>query len=200
MIESGGARDLVPVPRSVPMWALALPVLVVVVAAATGVALITVGRSSRTPSVSPGLARVGGTAPAFTSWDLRGNKVNLADFKSHPVLITFWATWCTACQEELPTVQRIRDQYQSTGFSVLAVNYRETNNSRMSQYLAGLHVNLEAVIDPEGTIASAYGVDIGLPISVLLDGTGTVVQIWVGAVTSAALETAVGKVARPASP
>jgi thiol-disulfide isomerase/thioredoxin len=184
----------------VPKWALALPVLVVVVAAATGVALTTVGRSSRTPSVSPGLARVGGTAPAFTSWDLGGKKVSLADFKGHPVLITFWATWCTACQEELPTVQRIRDQYQSAGFSVLAVNYRETNNSRMSQYLAGLHVNLEAVIDPEGTIASAYGVDIGLPISVLLAGTGTVVQIWIGAVTSAALETAVGQVARPASP
>ncbi|HVC75440.1 MAG TPA: TlpA disulfide reductase family protein [Candidatus Micrarchaeaceae archaeon] len=200
MIESGEARDLVPVPRSVPKWALALPVLVVVVATVTGAALITLDRSSRTPSVSPGLARVGGTAPDFTSWDLSGKKVSLADFKGHPVLITFWATWCTACQEELPTVQRMRDQFQSTGFSVLAVNYRETNDSRMSQFLAGLRVNLEAVIDPEGTIASAYGVDIGLPISVLLDRTGTVVRIWIGAVNSAALETAVGQVARPASP
>ncbi|HXC77199.1 MAG TPA: TlpA disulfide reductase family protein [Candidatus Acidoferrum sp.] len=199
MIESGGARDLVPAQRPVPKWALALPVLVVVVATVTGVALTTLDRSSGKPSVSPGLARVGGMAPDFTSWDLSGKKVSLADFKGDPVLITFWATWCTACQGELPTVQRIRDQFSSNGFHVLAVNYRETSSSRMSQYLAGLHVNLEAVIDPEGTIASAYGVDIGLPISVLLDRTGTVVQIWIGAVTSAALETAVGQVATPAS-
>jgi peroxiredoxin len=140
---------------------------------------------------------VGETAPAFTSWDLSGKKVSLAEFKGRPVLITFWATWCTACQQELPTVQRIRDQYQSTGFSVLALDYRETNTARMSQFLAGLHVNLEAVIDPDGTIASAYGVDIGLPISVLLDRKGTVVQIWIGAVTSAELETAVGEVVGP---
>jgi thiol-disulfide isomerase/thioredoxin len=143
---------------------------------------------------------VGGTAPAFASWDLSGKKVSLSDFKGHPVLITFWATWCTACQEELPAVQRIRDRYQSTGLSVLAVNYRETNTGRMSDYLAGLHVNLQAVMDPEGTISSAYGVDIGLPISVLLDRKGTVLQIIIGVVSSAALEAAVGQVAGPAAP
>ncbi len=180
-----------------PRWALALPLLVVVAATATAVAMITSGGSAKTVSVAGGVARVGGTAPAFTSWDLTGNKVSLADFKGRPVLLTFWATWCTACQDELPALQRIRDRYQSTGFTILAVNYKETNNARMSQYLAGLHVNLEAVIDPEGAIATAYGVDIGLPINVLLDRKATVTQIIVGLVPSAALETAVGKVAGP---
>lgn len=142
---------------------------------------------------------MGGTAPAFSSWDLSGKKVSLADFKGHPVLITFWATWCTACQAELPELQRIRDRYQSTGLSILAVNYRETNHDRMSAYLAGLHVNLETVIDPEGTIASAYGVDIGLPIDVLLDRKGTVLRILIGTVPNAALAAAVAQVAGPAA-
>ena len=197
MIESGSARKLNPPTRPVPRWALALPLLVVVVATATAVAIITAGRSAKTASVTGGVARVGGTAPGFTSWDLAGNKVSLADFKGRPVLLTFWATWCTACQDELPALQRIRDRYQSTGFTVLAVNYKETNNARMSQFLAGLHLNLEAVIDPEGAIATAYGVDIGLPISVLLDAKATVTQIFVGVPPSAELETAVGKVASP---
>jgi thiol-disulfide isomerase/thioredoxin len=200
MIESGGARDLQPAARPVPKWALALPLLVVVVAAAIAVTLVTAGRSSRTPSVSGGLARVGGAAPGFSSWDLSGKKVSLADFKGRPVLITFWATWCTACQEELPAVQRIRDRYQATGLGVLAVNYRETNDGRMSQYLAGLHVDLEALIDPEGSIASEYGVDIGLPISVLLDRQGTVAQIMIGSAASAGLEDAVLRVAGPTQP
>jgi thiol-disulfide isomerase/thioredoxin len=179
----------------VPRWALALPLLVVVVAAAIAVTLITAGRSPRTASVSGGHARVGGAAPMFTSWDLSGKKVSLADFKGHPVLITFWATWCTACQEELPAVQQIRDRYESSGLSVLAVNYRESSNAGMSAYLAALHVDLEALIDPEGTIAAAYGVDIGLPITVVLDRNATVVQVMIGAVTTAALDSAVAKVA-----
>jgi cytochrome c biogenesis protein CcmG/thiol:disulfide interchange protein DsbE len=167
---------------------------VVVAATATAVAMITLGSSPKTVSVSGAHARVGGPAPAFASWDLSGNKVSLLDFKGHPVVITFWATWCTACQEELPAMQRIRDRYQPNGLTVLALNYRESSNSRMSEYLTGLHVNLQAVIDPQGTIASAYGVDIGLPITVLLDRSETVVQIMIGSVPSAALEAAVAKV------
>jgi cytochrome c biogenesis protein CcmG, thiol:disulfide interchange protein DsbE len=201
MIQSGGARDPLLVTRPVPKWALALPVLVVIVAVATAVGIISVGRSAKTASVSGGLARVGGTAPAFTSWDLSGNKVSLADFKGRPVLLTFWATWCTACQQELPELQRLRDRYQATGFTVLAVNYKETNNARMSQYIAGLHVNLESVVDPDGAIATAYGVDIGLPINVLLDRKATVLRILIGVPPSGVLETAVGQIVGPtASP
>jgi thiol-disulfide isomerase/thioredoxin len=182
----------------VPKWALALPLLVVLAATATAVVMITAGRSAKTASVTGGVAHVGGTAPGFTSWDVTtGKKVSLADFKGRPVLLTFWATWCTACQDELPALQGIRDRYQSTGFAVVAVNYKETDNARMSQYLAGLHVNLESVIDPTGTIALAYGVDIGLPVSVLLDRKMAVTEMFVGVPPSAALEAAVGKVAGP---
>ena len=174
-----------------------MPLLVVIAATATAVAMIGVGRSAKTASVTGGVARVGGTAPAFTSWDLTGKKVSLADFKGRPVLLTFWATWCTACQDELPALQGIRDRYQSTGFAVLAVNYKETDSARMSQYLAGLRVNLESVIDPSGAIATAYGVDIGLPFSVLLDRKTTVTEIFVGVPSSAALEAAVSRVVSP---
>jgi cytochrome c biogenesis protein CcmG/thiol:disulfide interchange protein DsbE len=177
-----------------PRWALALPLIVVVAAVATGAALITFNRSARIVSVTGGVAAVGRAAPTFSTWDLNGKKVSLGDFKGRPVLITFWATWCTACQEELPAVQRIRDGNQSEGLSVLAVNYRETDNDRMRAYLSGLHVDLEAVVDPDATIASAYGVDVGLPVVVLLDRSAKVAQILIGAPTSATLETAVARI------
>ncbi len=177
-----------------PAWALVLPVLVVVAVTAGAVAMITVGRAPQTVSVSGGLARVGGRAPNFVSSDLNGKKVSLADFKGRPLLLTFWATWCTVCREELPALQQIQDRYQSTGFTVLAINYKETDNHRLMQYLSGLHVTLEAVIDPEGTIAAAYGVERGLPVNVLLDRAGTVVQVIVGEVPSATLESAVAQI------
>ncbi|MEO8745148.1 MAG: redoxin domain-containing protein [Candidatus Dormiibacterota bacterium] len=185
--------------RSVPAWSFALPVLVVLVATATAAGIVIANSSSKTPWVGSGHAVVGSKAPSFTSWDLNGNRVSLSDTKGRPVLLSFWATWCTACQQELPALQRIRDTYKAAGFTVLAVDYRETNATRMKQYLAGLNVNLETVIDPQGSIAAAYAVDIGLPVNVWLDRSHVVNRITTGAVPDATLESAASQVVGPAT-
>ncbi len=91
------------------------------------------------------------------------------------MLLTFWAPGLRHAETSSRNCSAYKT-YLSTGFTILAVNYRETGNARLSQHLSGLHVNLQAVIDPEGKIATAYGVDIGLPINVLLDRSGTVVK------------------------
>ena len=182
-----------------PAWALALPVLVVLVAAVAGVAMVFTDRSSNPVWVAAGHARVGEAAPNFTSYDLQGKKVSLSDFSSRPVLLTFWATWCTVCKDELPALQALEQRYSSSGFKVLAVNYRETSNERMLQYLAGVNVTLQSAIDPRATIASAYGVDVGLPVNVLVDRAGRVAQIMIGEVPIASVESAVKQVVAPSA-
>jgi thiol-disulfide isomerase/thioredoxin len=177
--------------RKVPAWALGLPVLVVLLALSAGVALVFASRPSSSVWVASGHAIVGGTSPNFTTQDLGGKKVSLSDFGGRPVLLSFWATWCTVCRDELPALQRLQDRYRAGGFEVLLVNYRETSNDRLRQYLSGLQVNLEAVIDPDGAIAAAYGVDVGLPVNVLSDRAGKVVRILIGEVPIATIESAV---------
>jgi thiol-disulfide isomerase/thioredoxin len=177
--------------RQVPAWALALPVLVVLLAVSAGVALVVASRPSSSVWVASGHAIVGGTSPNFTTQDLGGKRVSLSDFSGRPVLLSFWATWCTVCHDELPALQRLQDRYRSGGFAVLLVNYRETSNDRMRQYLSGLQVNLEAVIDPDGAVASAYGVDIGLPVNILSGRSGKVARILVGEVPIATIEAAI---------
>jgi len=183
----------------VPAWALALPVLVVLAATAAGVAMVIADRSSSTVWVAAGHARVGEAAPNFTSNDLQGNKVSLSDFGSRPVLLTFWATWCTVCKDELPALQALEQRYSSDGVKVLAVDYRETSNDRMRQYLAGINVTLQSVIDPGAAIASAYGVDVGLPVNVLIDRSGRVARIMVGEVSITSVESALTQVLTPAT-
>jgi thiol-disulfide isomerase/thioredoxin len=194
--RSGAQR---PSGHRVPAWALALPVLVVLAATATGVAMVIADRSSNPVWVGAGHARVGEAAPSFSSYDLQGNKVGLSDFGSRPVLLTFWATWCTVCKDELPALQGLEQRYSASGFKVLAVNYRETSNERMRQYLAAIKVTLQSAIDPGGTIATAYGVDVGLPVNVLVDRAGRVAQIMVGEVPIASIETAIKQVVTPAA-
>jgi thiol-disulfide isomerase/thioredoxin len=177
--------------RQVPAWALALPVLVVLLAVSAGIAMVVANRPSSAVWVASGHAIVGGTSPNFTTQDLGGKKVSLSDFGGRPVLLSFWATWCTVCRDELPALQRLQDQNRSSGLAVLLVNYRETSTDRMRQYLSGLQVNLEAVVDPDGAIAAAYGVDVGLPVNVLSDRAGKVARILVGEVPIATIESAV---------
>jgi peroxiredoxin len=183
----------------VPAWTIALPVLVVLIAMTAGIVMVVTNRQSNPVWVAAGYARVGGTAPNFTSVDLSGKKVSLSDFSARPVLLTFWATWCTVCRQELPALQVLQEQYRSDGLAVLAMNYRESSNDRMRQYLAGLNVALESVIDPGGSIASAYGVDVGLPVNVLVDTAGRVAKIMIGEVPMASIEAAIKEVVAPAA-
>jgi len=191
MSTAARANALKPYGRQVPAWALVLPVLVVLIAMSAGIAMVVAGRSSNTVWVAAGHARVGGTTPDFSSWDLNGKRVSLSELGRRPVLLTFWATWCTVCRDELPALQRLQDQYRAGGFTVLAVNYRESSNDHMRQYLSGLGVNLQTVIDPDGAIGAAYGVDVGLPVNVLSDRSGTVARIMIGEVPTASIDDAV---------
>jgi thiol-disulfide isomerase/thioredoxin len=179
--------------RRMPAWAIALPALVVLIAVSAGVAMVVASRPSSSVWVASGHAIAGGTSPNFTTSDLSGKKISLSAFGARPVLLSFWATWCTVCRDELPALQRLQDQYRSAGLAVLLVNYRETSSSRMRDYLLGLQVSLQSVIDPDGAIASAYGVDIGLPVNVLSRG-GKVARIMIGEVPIATIQDAIQQV------
>ena len=180
--------------RAMPAWTLALPVVVVLLAATVASGLVLLNRSPRAPWVAGGTAAVGAKAVDFSSWDLKGDPVKLSDLAGRPVLLTFWATWCTACHDEFPTLQRLEDHYGQAGLTVLAVDYREADSGAMQRFLDRLNVRFQAVIDPNGAIASAYGVDIGLPVNVWIDRSQTVTQVMLGEKQAADLEAAAASI------
>jgi len=67
-------------------------------------------------------AEIGDPAPAFVASTLDGKKFDLSALKGKVVLINFWATWCTACQYELPSLEAVWRKYRSQGLEVLAVS------------------------------------------------------------------------------
>ena len=139
-------------------------------------------------TVQGGRAAVGQVAPDFTTQTLDGNRVRLSQFRGKPVLLNFWATWCGPCQDEMPLIQRASDIYKAQGLVVLAVNYQQTNTSSMKAFLRKVNAQFPAVFDPAGKIAAAYGVNVGLPVSVFIDRSGTVSFIQVGQMSDALLQ------------
>jgi len=138
--------------------------------------------------VQGGRATVGATAPDFRTQTLDGAGVRLSQYRGRPVLLNFWATWCAPCQDEMPLIQRASDIYKGQGLVVLAVNYQETSTSSMKAFLRKADVHFSAVYDPAGQIAAAYGVGLGLPMSVFIDRSGKVSFIQLGQMSSAVLQ------------
>ena len=63
----------------------------------------------------------GKAAPAFTLTTLDGKKVSLSDYKGHPVLVNFWATWCGPCKVEMPWFEEFNKLYAGQGLVILGL-------------------------------------------------------------------------------
>ena len=159
-------------------------ILAVVVGGAIVVAMFALTRpNSSIPTTVSGTAAVGAMAPDFTTQQLDGSALRLDAFKGKPVLINFWATSCAPCQTEMPAIESQRERYAADGLTVVAIDYRETDRAAMHKFLAGVGAHFDVGLDPDATIATAYGVTIGLPVSVFVERSGLVSYIQLGQMT-----------------
>src|SRR2546426_1156636 len=153
---------------------------------------------SGNPTPAPhGPVQAGKPAPNFTLTDIDGHRVSLAQLKGKPVLISFWATWCVPCRDELPL---IRDEYlahRAEGFSVVAINFGDESSSTIRKFWTGLNLQPAPFLDADARVANAYGVALsstGLPVSVLVARDGTVSSYEPFPLTKDFLDTALAKV------
>lgn len=72
-------------------------------------------------AVAPTMLGAGATAPEFSSFDLHGKEVRLADYRGKVLILDFWATWCSPCIASMPHTQEIAAKYADQGVVVLAV-------------------------------------------------------------------------------
>jgi thiol-disulfide isomerase/thioredoxin len=54
----------------------------------------------------------GASAPDWTLPDLEGRNVSLRDLRGKPVVLDFWATWCTPCEFQIPILNEVYARYQ----------------------------------------------------------------------------------------
>jgi cytochrome c biogenesis protein CcmG/thiol:disulfide interchange protein DsbE len=62
---------------------------------------------------------VGAPAPAITLTTLDARHIDTRDLRGKVVILTFWATWCAPCREELPLLSRYAQQHARDGLVVL---------------------------------------------------------------------------------
>ena len=61
-------------------------------------------------------------APDFKLPDLSGKKIELKDYRGKVVFLNFWATWCLTCEEEMPSMENLRQKLKGKPFEMIAVS------------------------------------------------------------------------------
>jgi thiol-disulfide isomerase/thioredoxin len=123
---------------------------------------------------------VGSQAPAVVIPDLDGAPFDLGTILGRkPVLIEFWATWCSLCRELLPQLEQIRrtwgDRIDLVGINV-TVN---ESKARVRRYLDQHHPPFKVLYDEKGVGARAFDVP-GTSFIVVVEKGGKVVYTGTG--------------------
>jgi cytochrome c-type biogenesis protein len=133
-------------------------------------------RVSRLPSLGNPL-KPGQPAPTFSLSDVAGHPISLGSLRGRPVLISFWATWCQPCRQELPLITQAYQAHRAQGFTVLAIDFGDESGSTVQAFWTRMGLQPAPLLDPAGKVADAYGIGLkvtGLPVSVLVARDGTV--------------------------
>ncbi len=119
-----------------------------------------------------------GMAPPFHLQDLQGRYHHLQDYRGRVVIVSFWASWCGPCREELPSMNRAWSVLQPQGVAMLAVNLGEDPEA-VSAFLTDYPIGFPVLLDRRGHFAQRWRVQ-GLPTSFVLSARGEIVYRVVG--------------------
>jgi thiol-disulfide isomerase/thioredoxin len=134
--------------------------------------------SGSDPMARPMLGKV---APAFTLVDLKGKKVSLSDFKGHPIVLNFWATYCGPCKLEMPWFQDLDAKYQPEGVVILGID-QDDGMASSAVAAASKKVGVSyPILLPDDKVAQAYQLGDYLPETYYIGRNGKIVDQNIGA-------------------
>jgi len=122
-------------------------------------------------------------APSFKGDLMSGGSTSLSQElkKGNPVLLSFWATWCGPCIEELTHVKEYLAKNPNFPLTVLTVNADTSETESAVKPTLRLHkFDFPVILDPQHNILNLYHSDGTLPFSVLISPKGKIAETFNG--------------------
>jgi cytochrome c biogenesis protein CcmG, thiol:disulfide interchange protein DsbE len=124
-----------------------------------------------------GLAQTS-SLPSVSLKDLDGNTIDTATLTNNgkPIVLCFWATWCSPCKKELNNYAELYEEWVAeTGVKIIAVSIDDQRSmTRVAPYVNSVSWDYDILLDTNKQFAQALGVN-NVPHTFLVDGTGKVV-------------------------
>jgi len=120
--------------------------------------------------------QIGEKPPGFITSTLEGKRIALKDYWEQQgkkvLVLSFFATWCQPCKEDLKYLQKVQDKNADKGLQVVAVLTQDTSKEdRVRGFMRELGVTLSVLIDEYGIIGKRYAVT-ALPCNFVVDKDG----------------------------
>jgi cytochrome c biogenesis protein CcmG, thiol:disulfide interchange protein DsbE len=118
----------------------------------------------------------------FTLQDLEGNDVTLSKLlEKGPVFMSFWATWCSPCKEEMKKVNPIYEKYKDSGFIYLAINQdNQKSVSKVKSYIDAQSYKFPVVFDTDKRVFEAYSGKDEMPYALLIGKNKEILSVHTG--------------------
>ena len=124
----------------------------------------------------------------FTLQDVNGDAVNLASYRRHAIVLSFWATWCLPCRTEIPRLIKLQDRYRAKGLTVVGLSL-DTDLQKVREYARRMGMNYPIfMIGRDHAVEKAYAPLWGLPSTVLVRRDGLICRRQIAFVADRDLE------------
>lgn len=121
----------------------------------------------------------GNVSPKFDYENFKGGKTSLESLKGKYVYIDVWATWCGPCRREIPSLQKVEEQYEGKNIQFVSLSidakkdYEKWKTFVAEKKLGG--IQLFADNDWNSQFAKDYAIE-GIPRFILIDPNGNIVS------------------------
>lgn len=125
--------------------------------------------------------------------DMQGKRVRLGDFQGKVVLLNFWATWCSSCRKEMPSMEQLYQAYNAKDFVIVGVSVDQGAPGEVQAFAEQMQVTFPILHDRDSLVSRLYD-NPGVPSSYLIDRQGRIAYRvlgeydWFGAPARSAVE------------
>ena len=108
----------------------------------------------------------------LTFLDTKNEQLNLNDYKGNLVLLNFWATWCSPCKKEMPSLDLLQSHKKLNNLKIFPINVGQDNIEKSFKFFEDLNIkNLNIYFDSPITLARKFRLR-GIPTSILFNKDG----------------------------
>ncbi len=115
-----------------------------------------------------------------------GKSVDSGSFKGKALLVTFFATWCPPCLQEIPSLVELQQEFSADGFSVIAMSVDQGGSAQVAQLVEQQAIDYPVLMADAETVENFGGI-YNIPVSFLVNRSGTVVKRYNGLVAYSVL-------------
>jgi len=156
-----------------------VPILIIIAVAWGALSFLRSYLGGARPQTQVFELKVGATLPDLSLPSADGKITQLSSVPHKVILINFWATWCEACMEEMPSLVKVRDTFAVQGFEIYGVNLDEKPGPAIASTTAEFGIKFPNFTDADGKLGDLFDVH-AIPLSIIVDSSRKVLEVTSG--------------------